>query len=530
MLKKINSRLGFMFIAIIIELVVLVLLYNKFSGYLGGIEIILRLLSVLIVLGIISFSRHLSADLMWVIIVMLIPVGGTAVFLFLEFAKRISSTTYKHIKNKTQEAEKYYVTDESVFSRALTNERLSGHFRYLRNSAKFAVYENTGFDYYPIGELGFEAIKEELRKASEYIFLEYFIIEPGEMWDSMLEILREKVREGVEVRVIYDDVGSLNTLPEKYALELEEEGIYTQAFNRVSPFLNGIMNHRDHRKILVIDGKCAFSGGINLADEYINKKMKFGHWKDNVIRIKGDAVWSYTVMFLTTWNALRHSDIDFRAYKTGYLPLAENLVSSSSEPGTQIITYTPPHPNADGFIVPYADTPLDNDLVGENVYLNIINSANKYCYIMTPYLIIDSEMSNALILAAQRGVDVRIVTPGIPDKKLIWQITRSYYPILISGGVKIYEYTPGFVHSKVFVSDDIMAAVGTINLDFRSLYLHFENGTALYESEKIMDIKKDVQNTIENSRPVQSSDLIGKKFTLIKSFIIMILRIFAPFM
>ncbi len=508
--KTLFSRAGTTFLAVLIELVFLLLLLAKLRPYLSWVELILRVLSVFIVLAIINYSRRLSSDLMWVVLIMLMPVGGTVIFLFLEVMERFDTKTYTGLKTETEIAATYYTQDAITYQKALSDNRLRDQYRYIRDHAGFSIYENTGFDYYPLGELGFEAMKEEMRKAKKFIFLEYFIITPGEMWDSMLEIMKEKVREGVEVRILYDDLGSMNTLPAKYTKVLESYGIKAQAFNRVNQFLSGIMNHRDHRKIMVIDGTTAFSGGINLADEYINTKVAYGHWKDNCIRIKGEAVWSYTVMFLTTWNALRHEDSDYTIFKNnGALFDKEQCCIP------------------DGFIAPYGETPLDDDLVGENIYLNILNNAKDYCYIMTPYLIIDSDLTNALILAAQRGVDVRIITPGIPDKKIIWRITRSHYFNLIHGGVKIYEYTPGFIHSKVFVSDDIVATVGTLNLDYRSLYLHFENGTALFSSSKIMDIKEDFTDTCAQSHLVSEAESY-KNFLI--SFFFMVLRIFSPMM
>ncbi|MEE8808295.1 MAG: phospholipase D-like domain-containing protein [Lactimicrobium sp.] len=304
------------------------------------------------------------------------------------------------------------------------------------------------------------------------------------MWDGMMAILKEKAAQGLDVRVMYDDMGSLATLPASYAKQLEQDGIKCVRFNKLNPIIGAVMNHRDHRKIMVIDGTAAFSGGINLADEYINQKVKHGHWKDNCIRIKGEAVWSYTVMFLTNWNALRPTDEDFTIFK------AENKPAET-----------------DGYICAYGDSPFDNESTGQNVYVNILNHAKKYVYISTPYLIIDTDMENALILAAKRGVDVRILAPGVPDKKMVWYLTRSFYQNLIEGGVKIYEYTPGFNHAKIFVSDDETATVGTINLDYRSLYLHFENGTYLCGSRKVMDIKDDMLQTFAVSHQMQKGEI-----------------------
>ncbi len=504
--KALTSRMGTTVITVLIELFFLIFLFIKLEPYVGWIELALRVLSIFVVLVIISTSRHLSSDMMWVVLIMVVPVGGIIMYLFLEVLEHFSSGTYKGLTREDRYSKQFFDQDEAVFAEAKSIPEFAGHLEYLRGAAGYPVYKNTGYDYYPLGELGFEAMKQELAKAEKFIFLEYFIIEPGEMWDSLLAIMKEKADAGVEVRILYDDMGSIGTLPAKYAQTLESMGIKAQAFNRINPVLNGIMNHRDHRKILVIDGKVAFSGGINLADEYINRKERFGHWKDNCIRIKGRAVWSYTVIFLSIWNALRKEDADYTIYQ------AEDF----SEEGPE-----------DGFIVPYADTPLDGERTGEEVYMNILNLAKKYCYIVTPYLILDSDMINALILTAKRGVDVRIITPGIPDKKIVWQITRSNYFHLINNGVKIYEYTPGFTHGKIFVCDDEIATVGTINLDYRSLYLHFENGTALFGSEKVLDVKRDVLSTLADCHEMNLQETyIG----IIRTFIYMVIKIFSPMM
>ena len=303
---------------------------------------------------------------------------------------------------------------------------------------------------------------------------------------------------------MYDDMGSLNTLPASYVKVLQKKGIKAVSFNRISPIINIIMNHRDHRKILVIDGKVAFSGGANLADEYINKKIVHGHWMDNIICVKGNAVWSYLVTFLTNWNALCHEDEDYTVFKN---------------------TETIDESNCDGYIAPYAETPLDEELTGQCIYEDILNSANRYVYIMTPYLIIDSEMINTLIHTAKKGVDVKIIMPGIADKKIIHDIGESYYAGLIQGGVKIYEYEPGFVHSKVFISDDICATVGTINLDYRSLYLHFENGTLLYKSRRIEDIKQNFEDTLKECKQMTTQ---STRVHTCKDFFLSIIRIFSP--
>ena len=504
-LKALFSRTTFMVLAVILEILIILSIFKWFGDQAGWIEGVLRILSVVLVLAIIKNSRHLSSDMMWIVGIILFPVPGTLVYLLLG-ANLMTSRTYRQIQVSTHKSEKYYVQEEDVLKEI--NEaapELRGQFSYISRSAGFPFYRNTGFDYYGLGDTGYPVMLEELKKAEKFIFLEYFIIEEGEMWNAMLEILEEKVKEGVDVRVMYDDLGSFMTLSIKYAEKLQEKGIKCIPFNRINPIVGIIMNHRDHRKIMVIDGRVAFSGGVNIADEYINVKKIHGHWKDNVIRITGKAVWSYTVMFLTHWNALaKDKDINFEVFRGEY------------EEGP-----------ADGWIAPYGETPLDNEITAQNIYMGILNQANDYVYIYTPYLIIDTELINALILAAKHGVDVRIMTPGIPDKKIVWYITRSYYRNLIEGGVKVFEYTPGFVHSKVFVSDDRNAVVGTINLDYRSLYLHFENGTYLYGSEKIADIKKDYLDACAKCNEISLEECWRGP---VEEFLLSVLRLFAPLM
>lgn len=469
------------------------------------VEVFLHILSILIVLNIVRSSRHLSSDLMWIILIMLFPVFGTFVYVLM-LLSLLFGKTFRNIIIEQNKATSYYVQDKTIIDEIrMENPDYVSHLAFLQKEG-FPFYRNMDFKYFAPCEAGFETMLEELSKAEKYIFMEYFIIEEGIMFNSILSILEDKVKQGVEVRVMYDDMGSLGTLPAAYAKQLEKKGIKAVSFNRVSPIINTIMNHRDHRKILVIDGKVAFSGGANLADEYINKKVKYGHWMDNIICIKGKAVWSYLIMFLTNWNALRHEDFDYSVFK------CSDSVDESSY---------------DGYIAPYAETPLDQELTGQSVYEDLLNSANEYVYIMTPYLIIDSEMVNTLIHTAKKGVDVRIIMPGIADKQIVHDIGTTYYAQLIQGGVKIYEYEPGFVHSKVFISDDIYATVGTINLDYRSLYLHFENGTLLYKSKRIMDVKQNFFDTLSHCKEIQMEDT---HVNLFKGLFLSIIRIFSPLM
>ena len=484
-IKYLFSRITLIILAAVLEVIILVILYNYLMNLAGWIEIALHVLSIIIAITMINNSRHLSSDMLWILLVVIFPVPGTCIYLLL-FSNLFTSRMYRKIVRETDTASVYYKQDPEVMEKLNEEDPdLDGQFHYISSSAGFPFYENTSFAYYKCGEEGYPVMLAELKKAEKFIFLEYFIIEEGVMWNGIHEILKQKAEEGLDVRVIYDDMGSISTIPVSYARKLEKEGIHCIRFNVINPLLNAVMNHRDHRKILVIDGKTAFSGGINLADEYINVKKRFGYWKDNCYRVKGKAVWYYTVMFLTTWNAIRPADKDYTVFK------AEIKETEKK----------------DGYIAPYAETPLDGETVGQNIYMNVLNSANDYVYIFTPYLIIDTDLENALILTAKKGVDVRIITPGIPDKKIVWNITRSFYRNLIAGGVKIYEYTPGFDHAKVFVSDDRIATVGTLNLDYRSLYLHFENGTYLYKCHEISDIKADFLDACSKSRCIRLDEI-----------------------
>ena len=434
---------------------------------------------------------------------MLFPIVGALLYIVIG-GNLHKSKVLKAIKQSEENGSKYFIQDKKI-KKEIENQN-NGKINYLMNYLNFPVTKNNDIKYYKLGELAYPEMLQELKNAKRFIFLEYFIIKNGKMWSEILKILEEKAKEGLDVRLIYDDMGCIAFLPTSYPKQMEARGIKCVAFNKLNPFLGVIMNNRDHRKMMIIDGKTVFSGGMNLADEYINLEHPYGIWKDNGIKITGEAVWNFTIMFLNMWNSYRKDDTNYEKFKYDFSK--ENLPEN-------------------GYTVPYGETPLDNEIVGENVYLNIINQARKYVYIMTPYLIIDTDMINSLILAAKRGVDVRIVVPGIPDKKIVYSLTTSYFETLIKNGVKIYKYTPGFVHSKVFVSDDNIATVGTINLDYRSLYLHFECGVFMQDVDVIKDIKKDLVDTIEESHLVSKKEATPK---LLKGVWQAVLRLFAPLM
>ncbi len=377
---------------------------------------------------------------------------------------------------------------------------------YLENSAGFPLCDNTQTSYFPSGEAMMEKLLADIDDAKHYIFLEYFIIEDGVMWNSIITRLKKKVQEGVCVRIIYDDLGCLLRLPPDYPNELKALGIECRAFNRFRPFLTSIQNNRDHRKIFIIDGKTAYTGGINLADEYINKKLLFGYWKDTAVRLHGNGAWSFTVMFLQMWEFLSKEKQNIE----DFVPKAPLSL-----------------PPCQGWVQPYTDSPMDKENVAEHIFLHIIENAHRYVYITTPYLVIGDELMAALTFSAKSGVDVRIVTPGIPDKKFVHFTSRSYYRELLAAGVKIYEYTPGFIHAKSIVSDDRIASIGTVNMDFRSLYLHLECGTCLYGTETVQNIKNDIMETVQMSKSMEGTELgNGLRYRFWHG----ICRLFAPLM
>ena len=487
-------------IGLSLQILLFLFTYLYLGDHVSVISVFYQVIGFLIVLWLIKNSKSYSYTLPWIVIILLFPLVGTLLYLILGYNKKISRTL-KSIRSSENDSMKYLIQDKDIRKEIENNSRI----RYITDYSNYPVSTNNDVTYYPIGELAFKEMLKELKKAEKFIFFEYFIVAPGKMWNSILEILKQKVKEGVEVRVMYDDLGCVTTLDSSYPKQLDKFGIKCVVFNKLSPLSGIIMNNRDHRKMLIIDGKVAFSGGINIADEYINEFEKYGHWKDNGIRVSGDAVWNYTVMFLAIWNAFNKIDSDFTKYKYNFPKSKVNK----------------------GYVGPYGETPLDNEITGQNIYLNIINQANDYVYIFTPYLIVDTDMINALTLAAKRGVDVRIIIPGIPDKKIVYSLSESYVEPLVKEGVKVYKYTPGFLHSKVFVADDNVATVGTINLDYRSLYLHFECGLYLEDVECIKDVKKDFVDTVAKSQEVLKESV---KSSLLKSIKQALLRLIAPLM
>ncbi|MDR0272833.1 MAG: cardiolipin synthase [Clostridiales bacterium] len=460
-----------------------------------------------IFLSVLVFSFVLKKDeasvykITWLILILVFPsVGG--VFYLLFGNKRPLRDITAHMKEHALIAK---ILDADVLK--YENEgRIAGLMKYIRGASSFHAYGGTQSKYFATGEEMFVEMIREIRAAERFIFLESYIVKSGEMWDGLLDALAERAEAGVEVRLIADHFGSHKLFTHRYLKKLRAKKIYALRFNQMIPFMLFFMNNRDHRKILVVDGKSAFTGGINVADEYINLIKPFGIWKDTGIKLRGDAVWSFTLMFMEMWNMICSPNErigDYERYK-----FSEGMLS-------------------DGLVIPYGDTPLDNEQLGENVYVDILNQAEDYVYIFTPYFIASEKLIGAFQLAAKRGVDVRIVTPGIPDKKLVYRLTRSYYRYMHQAGVKIYEYSPGFLHGKSIVCDDKIAVVGTINFDYRSLYLNFECAALLYNCSVIKSIRDDALRTINESREVAP---VAEKFRMFNDLFDAFLHLFAPVM
>ncbi|MBQ6389046.1 MAG: cardiolipin synthase [Mogibacterium sp.] len=480
LLSLIFSRFFLFVLLMALQVFIVIMLVEYAKDHIGNYLLLERLFAFMMIVYLFSCPMDSSAKLTWMLIISIVPIVGAALLFFTQFNlgnRRVKKNiTSQIIRTKHAIPQPEGVMDELHNEGDHTDDLV----RYLCRSGCFPAYDDTKVTYFPSGEAKFEVMLRELAKAEKYIFMEYFIIEEGYMWGKILDVLTLKAKEGVKVRVMYDGMCEISTLTPDYFKRLSKVGIEAKPFSPIRPFLSSHYNYRDHRKILVIDGKVAFTGGVNLADEYINRIERFGHWKDVAIMVKGGAVRSFTLMFLQMWNAHKQ-DAVYDEY-LAYTPEAAE--------------------DASGYVVPYCDCPLDDDKVGEAVYMDILNRAGTYVHIMTPYLILDGELETAIKYAAERGVDVKLILPGIPDKTVAYALAKSHYWNLLSSGVKIYEYTPGFVHAKVFVSDDIKAVVGTINLDYRSLYHHFECATYMFKTDCVEDIEKDFQQTLSQCREI----------------------------
>ena len=479
------SRVFITAVLIIVQIVIIAATVLKFASYQVWTDTVLKLLSLLMVLFLLRSDENSPYKLIWILVMTLVPVLGGLLYVFAG-NRRPARKMRKLLENSIGGTAAF--TEQDIDVTGKMPPRIRQTSEYISSYGGFPVYDNTSADYFRCGEDFYGALIDELGKAEKFIFLEYFIIAEGKAWDKIIRILTEKAAQGVDVRIIYDDIGSIAEIPRSLHKNIPD-GIKTAAFNPFVPFFSVVMNHRDHRKIAVIDGKTAFTGGINLADEYMNIKTVFGYWKDTAVMIKGSAVFSFTVMFAQMWNAFSEDKINI-----GKCRCECDIPEESAE---KI------------FVQPFSDSPLDNEQVSESVYLDLISQAERYVYIFTPYLMIDDQMKAALCLAAKRGTDVRIVTPGIPDKKAVFRITRSYYQALISAGVRIYEYTPGFIHAKSIICDGRTAVVGSINMDFRSLYLHFECGVmiaSLGECAALTKLYEDCVSVFGQSREIMPDE------------------------
>ena len=504
-MKFLTHRLFIIGLFLLIQIIALVIAVTQFEDYLVQFYFFMIIIGFMLILKIINNKDNPSYKIAWIIPILTIPIFGTLFYLIL--GNKSNRKKDKRLKQINEKLKNNLKQDEKILKQ-LKSDNLDAYnqAKYLLNN-NYPTYQNTSIEYLKIGQIYFENLKKELNQAKHFIFLEYFIINNGKMWSEILEILKEKAKNGVDVRIIYDDMGCITTLPARYYNFLKKYNIKAYPFNKFVPILSSKLNNRDHRKIVVIDGKVGFTGGINLADEYINEITRFGYWKDNGIMLKGEAVFSLTVMFLTIWDYITKQNEDYNKFKPNYYEIDEY--------------------KTDGYVIPFDDNPLDEEKVGETVYLNLINKAKRYIYITTPYLILDNEMEMALKIAAKSGIEVKIITPGIPDKKAVNEVTKAYYNNLIESGIKIYEYTPGFIHEKMIIVDDLYAIVGTINLDYRSFYLHFECGVLLYKNSSIKQIKKDYENTLLESKEIFIKDT---KIRFLRGLKRAILRLFAPLM
>ena len=507
LIHAIFSRFGLVLVLLVLQFGALFSLMRWFSNllphYLGGTLLVTAAMMVYLL----NQDMNNSVRIPWLVVTALAPVLGVLLFCYTK-----EDVGHRMLKKRLLELEgqtRSQLPQPKKASKALDADcpGAASLAQYLRGrGGGFPVYENTQVTYFPSGEAKFAALLPQLESATQYIFLEYFIIDEGLMWGRILEILARKAAQGVDVRVMYDGTCEFSTLPRDYPRRLEALGIQCKVFAPVTPFVSTHYNYRDHRKILVIDGRVGFTGGVNLADEYINHVEKYGRWKDAAVMLEGEGVRSMTALFLQMWSVLQEPEFE------------------------QFLRPEVPAARAEGFVVPYGDCPLDGERVGEMVYIDLLNRARKYVHIITPYLILDGELETALRFAAERGVDVHLILPGVPDKQFAYALAKTHYKALLSSGVKISEWTPGFTHAKLVVMDGVEAVVGTINLDYRSLYHHFENAVWMRRVGSIRDMETDFQDTLARCRTVEAtlqSVWQGKKLLRLMG---LLLKVLAPLM
>ncbi len=508
LLKVFFSQTFMVILLMLVQVALIAFSVLKIQEHFRLVSGIFLAITIFAMILVVNGNKNPAYKMSWLIPMMVFPIFGGLMYLFVQ-SQSLTRRFFQRVKDidrsfSTVLPENLDVIEE--IGRRDPMRRAVVNYNVRNEGMRFPVYKNTDVKYYALGELCWKDMLVELEKAEKYIFLEYFIIEPGEMWNSVLEILKRKAAAGVDVRVMYDGVGSLVQMPRKYPKELMRYGIRCKAFIPLVPILSTMQNNRDHRKIMVVDGKVAFTGGVNLADEYVNKKRPYGHWKDTAVRLTGDGAYSFAIMFLQMWDITEREPFDPGALKPDW-----NYRSADG-----------------GYVMPFADTPNDDYQVGEFVYLDMINRARDYIHITSPYLILDHEMMVALINAARSGVDVKIIIPSVADHWYAYYVALDYARELIRGGVKIYEYSPGFIHAKNAVCDGELAVVGSINLDFRSLYLHFECAAWMYGCPAVKDIADDFDKTVERCRLLTTEILDARP--LWKRFVSALLRLFAPLM
>lgn len=509
-IRTIFSRFGLILLLLILHILLLLGIFRWLGGFLPHILGGTVLLGFIVVAAILNSRMNPTAKITWLFLIMLLPAFGIVLYLYTkgDVGHRALKKRVHEIITETQES---IPQSEDVMQRlAGENKGVAALAHYMHRSGCHPVFDKTSVTYFPLGEDKFQEMLKQLEAAEHFIFMEYFIVDEGVMWGRILEILARKAAQGVDVRVMYDGTCEFALLPHDYPKRLKALGIQCKIFAPVTPFVSTHYNYRDHRKILVVDGHTAFTGGINLADEYINQKVKYGHWKDTAVMLKGESVRSFTLMFLQMWGLDERKD-------------------AGEDEAAKFLSYPAlPDASAGGYVIPYGDCPLDDDKLGERVYMDILNRSQEYVHIMSPYLILDGEMETALKFAAEKGVEVALILPGIPDKKLPYALAKTHYASLLESGVKIYEYTPGFVHAKVFVSDAGEAVVGTINLDYRSLYHHFECAAYMYHVDCIPKIEEDFQATLAKCRQVTYETVRKEKWTVKAAGYLM--KAFAPLM
>ena len=501
--RIIYGRTLFVILALLLQIAFLLSTWLSILEQIPLVTGSIALFTAFMLVVVLNTRENPTMKLSWCVLIAIMPLFGTAVYLFfkLDVGHRAGR---RLVQRSIAESQKYLPDNAAHMERIRCTDTQQYNFaQYLQKNGA-PVCAAGELEYFSVGEAMYQQMLTELEKAEEFIFLEYFSIAPSSMWDEILEILERKAKEGVEIRVLYDGGCAVSYFPHDYPKILAKKGISCKVFFPFRILVSTHYNNRDHRKIMVVDGKTAFTGGVNILDRYINRKEVFGHWKDTGVMVRGDAAREFTRMFLQMWNLMEKEPV----YEPYLLPAAQNMER--------------------GYVIPFGDGPHSNARLGKMVYLNILNQAKRYVYIMTPYLILDNEMITSLQFAAQRGVDVRLILPHIPDKKYAFALAKSHYEELISAGVRIYEYTPGFVHAKTFLCDDKQAVVGTINLDYRSLYLHYECAAYLYDVPVTKDIYDDFTATFGLSQEITLE--VARKRSVLSRLVGSLLKIAAPLM